>query len=149
MALKAAFDVCGNPFLESSSDLLVLDTRDITSETVVDTVNKIQELGQEQYKIFVKERLVERTKPLDDTIKKNMFSLFHTPKRCQKTKAQEVMAEIRSDRNLFSRLYVACQVRDGNLDEFFSYENQSCPPSEDNSDWVRNLILSIALKIQW
>ena len=39
------------------------------------------------------------------------------------------MSEVKSDRNLFSRLYVACQVRDCNLEEFFSYENQSCPPS--------------------
>ena len=30
---------------------------------------------------------------------------------------------------LFSRLYIACQVRDGNLDEFFSHENGSYPPS--------------------
>ena len=39
------------------------------------------------------------------------------------------MAEIKSDRNLFSRLYIASQVRDGNLEEFFAHENQSCPPS--------------------
>ena len=129
IALKATFDEYGNPFLESSSDLLVLDTRDITDETVVDAVNNVEELGLEQYNTFVKERLVERTKQLSDTIKKNMLCLFHTPKRRQKTKAQEAMAEIKNDRNLFSRLYVACQVRDGNLEEFFSYENQSCPPS--------------------
>ena len=30
---------------------------------------------------------------------------------------------------LFSRLYIACQVRDGNLDEFFSHENGSYYPS--------------------
>ena len=30
---------------------------------------------------------------------------------------------------LFSRLYIACQVRDGNLDEFFSHKNSSYPPS--------------------
>ena len=68
-------------------------------------------------------------KPLDDTISKNKLHLFSTPKKRKKTKAQEMMAEIKSDRNLFSRLYVACQVRDGNLEEFFSHENQSCPPS--------------------
>ena len=28
---------------------------------------------------------------------------------------------------LFSQLYVACQVRDGNLSEFFRHENHSCP----------------------
>ncbi len=137
MSLKATFDEYGNPFLESSGDLLVLDTRDIVDETVVDAVNKVQELGLEQYKTFVKERLVERTKPLHDSIKKNMLCLFRTPKRRQKTKAQEVMAEMKSDRNLFSRLYVACQVRDGNLDEFFSYENQPCPPSLSDGGKLR------------
>ena len=30
---------------------------------------------------------------------------------------------------LFSRLYIACQSRDGNLEDFFRYENQACPPS--------------------
>ncbi len=54
MSLKATFDEYGNPFLESSGDLLVLDTRDIVDETVVDAVNKVQELGLEQYKTFVK-----------------------------------------------------------------------------------------------
>ena len=97
-------------------------------------MNKIEKHGLEQYSTFVKERLVERVKPLDDSIKKNMLHLFSTPKRRQKTKAQEVMAEIKSDSNLFSRLYVASQVRDGNL--------------EENLDWAQNLILSTVLKIQ-
>ncbi len=30
---------------------------------------------------------------------------------------------------LFSHLYIACQSRDGNLDEFFRHENQAYPPS--------------------
>ena len=35
----------------------------------------------------------------------------------------------------FSRLHIACQVRDGNLDEFFSHENGSYPPStSENGD---------------
>ena len=68
-------------------------------------------------------------KQLNDAIPKNMLPLFSTPKKRQKTKAQQMMAEVIGDRNLFSKLYVACQVRDGNLEEFFTYENQSCPPS--------------------
>ena len=31
--------------------------------------------------------------------------------------------------SLFSQLYVSCQVRNGDLDEFFRHENQSYPPS--------------------
>ena len=33
------------------------------------------------------------------------------------------------DCELFSRLYIACQTRNGDLDEFFKHENQAYPPS--------------------
>ena len=33
------------------------------------------------------------------------------------------------DKTLFSRLYIACQVRQSNLDSLFEHENQACPPS--------------------
>ena len=36
---------------------------------------------------------------------------------------------MKSDMQLFSLLYIGCQTRDGNLDEFFQQENQSCPRS--------------------
>ena len=121
--MKASFDEYGNPFSDSSGDLLVLDTRDVADKAVVDMLYKTEELGLEQYNTFVKELLVERVNPLDDTISKNMLPLFGTPKKRQKTKAQEMTAEVKSDRNLFLRLYVACQVQDGNLEEFFFHEN--------------------------
>ena len=62
-------------------------------------------------------------------MKKNNIHLFNTPHMRQKTKTSELVLSLKSDRNLFSRLYVASQFRDGNLDEFFSHENQACPPS--------------------
>jgi hypothetical protein len=62
--LKASFDEYGNPFLESSNDLLVPDTRDVADQAVVDTPYKTEELGLEQCFTFVKERLVESVKPL-------------------------------------------------------------------------------------
>ena len=34
-----------------------------------------------------------------------------------------------TDCELFSRLYIACQSRDGNLDDFFKHENHPYPPS--------------------
>lgn len=36
---------------------------------------------------------------------------------------------MKSDCALFARLYISCQTRDGDLDEFFKHENQGCPPS--------------------
>jgi len=38
---------------------------------------------------------------------------------------------LRNDCSLFFRLYIASQVRNGNLDEFFEHENQSYPPSKN------------------
>lgn len=43
----------------------------------------------------------------------------------QKKKAQ--ILALKTNCTLFSRLYIACQRTDGNLDEFFSYENQTWP----------------------
>ena len=35
----------------------------------------------------------------------------------------------RNDCSLYSRLYIACQARKGDLPEFFRHENQPIPPS--------------------
>ena len=48
-------------------------------------------------------------------------------KRPSKQKMQ--IASLKSDCALFSHLYVACLTRDGDLDTFFTYENQAAPPS--------------------
>ena len=39
------------------------------------------------------------------------------------------LAAVKSDCSLFLRLYIACQSRDGDLDQFFSHENQAAPPA--------------------
>ena len=39
------------------------------------------------------------------------------------------IATLKNDCNLFSCLYISCQTRDGDLDKFFTYENQATPPS--------------------
>ena len=36
---------------------------------------------------------------------------------------------MKSDCNLFSRIYLACQARYGDVDQFFSHENHAWPPS--------------------
>ena len=129
MSLKATIDEYSNPFLETSGHLLVLDTRDIVEKSVIANLYRIEALGCQHYDNFVSERLVERTIPIYDVMKKNNIHLFNTPHKRQKTKTSELVLSLKSDRNLFSRLYVASQFRDGNLDEFFSHENQPCPPS--------------------
>ena len=40
-----------------------------------------------------------------------------------------MITSLKSDCALFSRLYIACQTRDGDLDNFFNHENHVYPPS--------------------
>ena len=40
-----------------------------------------------------------------------------------------LISSLKNDCSLFSRLYVASQRQDGDLDEFFKHVNQACPPT--------------------
>jgi len=53
--LVHTFNEFGNPFLENSSELLVLDTRNVKDQSVVNTVNTIYEVGKEQYANYYKD----------------------------------------------------------------------------------------------
>jgi hypothetical protein len=48
----------GNPFTDVSHDLLVLDTKEIASEKVVETVKEIEKVGMQQFNSFVEERVI-------------------------------------------------------------------------------------------
>ena len=74
--LVEVIEEMGNPFLEESTDLMRLDTRDIADPNVVSTVQQAEEIGKKQYKTFVADRLQERTVPLTEPIKKNKLPLF-------------------------------------------------------------------------
>ena len=88
--------------------------------SAVETLYKLGDTGTKQYHNIVQDRLVDKKKPLDDTTKKNKVHLFSSPKGKGKSKTQELLSAVQSDSNLFFRLYIAFQVRDGNLQEFFS-----------------------------
>jgi len=75
--------------------------------------------------IFVRERLVLYEKPLTDTIQKNKFALFATPRKIPPTRFNYKMSSLKANCALFSQMYIACQSRQ----IFFAHENQACPPS--------------------
>ncbi len=119
----------GNPFLEQSEDLLVLDTKDILDPSVAEAVKKVETLGVEQYQKFVEERLVKCKKPVTDVISKNKLPLLKHTLNHSSSKQKMQIDALKSNCNIFSRLYVSYQTWSGNLDLFFSHENQAAPPS--------------------
>lgn len=75
---------------------------------------------------FVAERLNTRSRPLSDPIEWNIYHLFSCSPSRTVSKDKEQIASLKQNCALFSQL---CQVRQGDLDELFRHENQSCLPS--------------------
>ena len=61
-SLCATIEEMGNLFMESSEDLLVLDTHDIVDSSVTDTIKNIVKNSKRQYEEFVTKHLVKRNK---------------------------------------------------------------------------------------
>ncbi len=129
------FNDMGNPFTETSTDLLALDTKIIMADEVIQSVKTAEDLGKKQYKAFIEERMVQMTKPFHDTIPKNNFALFKSGQQKASSKLKAKISSMKSDLQLFSRMYISCQAREGEMDAFFEHENHAWPPSlaENNS----------------
>ena len=135
-ALLEVIEEMGNPFTEDSADLIVLDSKEIMSECVVEAVKKAKEMGECQFETYVEERLDKCSKPITDTISRNKLPLFGASEK-KTVKNQTQIAALKSDCNLFARLYIACQAREGNLEKFFKHENHAVPPSLSTAGKLR------------
>ena len=128
-ALVQVLQDMGNPLLEESEDLLVLDSRDVADPAIVQTVREIEKTGQDQYEKYMTERVIERTTPVFDPISKNQMPLFSQPTSRGPSKTKQTITSLKSDCTLFSLLYIGTQTREGDLDNLFKHENHAYPPS--------------------
>jgi len=117
-SLSTTMEDMGNPYMEESKDLLVLDSRDIVDPSVTQTIQQIGAIGKEQYDAYVQDRLIDRTVPIHEPIKKNKLCLFRCPNKKAMSKDKLQLRSLKSDCSLFSRLFISCQVRGGDLDFF-------------------------------
>ena len=124
----------GNPFIDTSGDLLVLDTRVIVDSTVGDTIQKIEKnLDRKCVTLSLKNRLVDCIRPLIDTVTIANIRLFCSR---QHKKNHKQLKAMKLDRTLFSTLYIVCQLRQISMTEFFSHENQPYPCSLSLRVWL-------------
>ena len=112
----------GNPFADNGRQLYRIDTKKVTEDERVETVKQIERVGKEQYEEYMTSRL-DGDKPISDPIKKNTCFIFNKPPVRHLSKGSQKLCNLKNDCALFSRLYIACQIRDGNLEEFFRHEN--------------------------
>lgn len=136
-SLATTIEEMGNPFMEESDDLLVLDTREMVVKEVRESVRNIKDIGQRQYSSYTTARLIGNT-PITDTIPKNKLPLFSAPTSRTPNQKKSQLSMYKRDCSLFSRLYIACQSREGKLADFFAHENQNAPPSLSQGGALRS-----------
>ena len=81
-----------------------------------------KQTGISQYETFVADRITSCKIPLTDTIARNNLVLFHSHVE-KYSKLLSKANALKRDCHLFSRLYIACQARETDLEQFFAREN--------------------------
>ena len=97
-----------------------------------DSVINSKDIGNEQLAVFLTERIIGNTSSIYDTI-----VISYRKKQ---------VVDLVADRHLFSILYVVCQSRKGNLENFFKHENHSYPVSISEYGKLRKCSKSDFLK---
>lgn len=119
-----------NPFAEEEELISISSGAVATTEAAVDLA-AAHTKGTEQYKMFIKERLTDRTKNLFDPITKITLQDFTAKPARNRTKAKATSAA--QDRALFSRLLIASQNRSIDLKEILSFSLALLPPALSNT----------------
>ena len=117
-SLVSTIDELGKPFEEESMDLISLVSKDVADPAMKATLDKIESVGKDQYEFF-KERITERSKPIDDSISRNKLPLWNPLSKSSTSKEKMKLQSVKTDCQLFSKLYIGCQSRNGDLDEPF------------------------------
>ena len=103
---------------------------DIMYNMVVKTFGKVTKIGEKRSNSFANERFVERSKTVKQPLKKkNNLPTFTSTNKKTVSKDKMKVGVLKDDCALFLRLYISCQIRDGNTEHFFKHQNQPWPPS--------------------
>ena len=128
-ATVAEFEKYGNPFAEDSpSELIQIVSRNVMTKEMTESIYAIEKCGEDQYTDFLQQRIVKKTKSVDDPIPKNKFPSFSASGNGSTRPVDNEKKALRSDLKLFSQLFIATQIRDGDLATFISHENIAHPP---------------------
>ena len=128
LSFKTAFDELGNPF-EEGDILINVVSKHIMNESAATSVRVAYATGKKQYDEYLNDRLVTGKVSIYAPISKNKLPLFREKNTLTTTKAKLQIVSLKQDCKLFASLYVSCQSRDGDLDDFFAHENHVYPPS--------------------
>ena len=99
------------------------------NEEATKSVKKAKYLGEEQYQQYAVEILIKCKVPVYEKIQKNKLSMYREKNKVCSSKGKIKAVSLKQEKNLYASMFVACQLRDCNLSEFFKHENHSYPSS--------------------
>ena len=119
--LTTVIQSMGNPFQDESGDLIALDTKDIAHATNAQMVFTHYQRGRDQVQEFLNG--LANKDQFYQPIKKNRTDFF----KQQAVSGDKKQRVLKEDCRLFSQLFISCQCRECDLQEFFRHENQPFP----------------------
>ena len=115
--------------------MIHLTTYDVINETVVKSIRTVEKLGRDQKKAFA-QMLRENPASFEEPIKKNKIQLFrHQNKKNENIRPSQ---ETKDQLHLISQLFVATQIRGGDMGGFFKHETLVHPPTLTKSGQLRS-----------
>ena len=120
-----------NPFNETSSELITLDTGEVMDPAIVVCLKNAPTIGKNMFTEFVTDIIEEASKPLSDVIEKpNLYTFSNRPLADLKKDADK-LGSAKANAALVTKLLLSLQARpEADIDAFFKHENQREPPSD-------------------
>ena len=107
-SLMKEFEKLGNPFIcDSPNELIQIDTRDIMSENVVNTINKIEDIGRKQAETFINDRIVDKKIPIDAPITKNKLPLISNKRSPGAAKSSVALEKKKGCRSFLKTFHIS------------------------------------------
>ena len=106
-----------------------------------------KETGKQQFEAFLTERLKTGSASLYVNIKKNNLSLCRHKNYIVTSKSKQKIISLSSDRRLYTKLFVACQAREEDLEKFSAHENHFFPFSLSEKMHIKVRFLEVSRKV--
>ena len=117
---------------------ILLKQNEVVDPNRIQFLYSAEDVGQTKFHEYYNSRFFGCIEAVTNTIQKNKFSLFgKNMSRKDLPKHKEKLKAAKANISLFSRLFIACQTRDGDIETFFEHENQTFPPSLSENGTIR------------
>ena len=127
--LTSVWEDKGNPFAEKESGLINIFDRKLAHDEVIQFVYTMEDLGKTQYKQYVQSVIVKKNKSVWDTLPTNKLKLYGFSPASPTVAKHSAITLLKKSHTIFNHFLINAQVRPERIDDFFTREILTYPPS--------------------